>query len=39
MPRDVERGLAAGFVDYLTKPLDIARFNAVLDKWLTACED
>lgn len=26
MPRDVERGLAAGFVAYLTKPLDIEHF-------------
>jgi CheY-like chemotaxis protein len=25
MPADLERGRAAGFVDYLTKPLDIQR--------------
>lgn len=31
MPRDIERGKAAGFADYLTKPLDIAQFNSVLD--------
>lgn len=24
MPRDIERGIAAGFTDYLTKPLDVA---------------
>ncbi|WP_431064556.1 PAS domain S-box protein [Methylotuvimicrobium sp.] len=31
MPRDIERGKAAGFADYLTKPLDIAQFNGILD--------
>ena len=35
MPRDIERGKAAGFVDYLTKPLDVARFNAMLDRVLS----
>ena len=30
MPADVERGLAAGFADYLTKPLDFTRLYAVL---------
>ena len=34
LPRDIERGKAAGFDDYLTKPLDIARFNLVLDQLL-----
>ena len=27
MPRDIERGLQAGFDAYLTKPLDVARFR------------
>jgi len=31
MPRDIERGMAAGFTDYLTKPLDVTRFLAALD--------
>jgi signal transduction histidine kinase/ActR/RegA family two-component response regulator len=31
MPRDVERGLAAGFFRYLTKPIDIAMFNEAID--------
>jgi len=32
MPADIERGRAAGFSDYLTKPLDIAHFFATIDK-------
>ncbi|WP_437883911.1 hybrid sensor histidine kinase/response regulator [Pseudomonas sp. LRF_L74] len=31
MPRDIERGIAAGFADYLTKPLDIGRFLSCID--------
>jgi len=34
MPRDIERGRQAGFADYLTKPLDVGRFNRILDTWL-----
>ncbi len=34
MPRDIERGKAAGFVDYLTKPLSVARLMAVIDRIL-----
>ena len=30
MPRDIERGKAAGFTDYLTKPLDVVRFEDVM---------
>ena len=30
MPADVERGLAAGFADYLVKPLDFTRLHKVL---------
>jgi PAS domain S-box-containing protein len=36
MPRDLERGKAAGFVDYLTKPIDLQRFLAVVDRLLVA---
>ena len=32
MPRDIDRGKAAGFSEYLTKPLDMARFLAVIDQ-------
>jgi CheY-like chemotaxis protein len=34
MPRDVERGLAAGFFRYLTKPIDIVMFNEAIDSTL-----
>ena len=34
MVGDRERGLQAGFVDYLTKPLDVARLNLVIDQLL-----
>ncbi len=34
MTRDVEAGLAAGFVEYLVKPLDIKRFHAVTEPFL-----
>ncbi|MEN9396467.1 MAG: hypothetical protein RLZ81_997, partial [Pseudomonadota bacterium] len=32
--RDIERGMAAGFSDYLTKPLDLARFREVVERLL-----
>ena len=35
MPRDIEKGLQAGFFSYLTKPIEIERFNAALDAALT----
>lgn len=35
MPSEVEDGLAAGFTDYLTKPLDIAHFLAIINKILS----
>ncbi len=31
MPHDIERGLAAGFDRYLTKPIDIDKFNEAID--------
>jgi signal transduction histidine kinase/CheY-like chemotaxis protein/HAMP domain-containing protein len=34
MERDIKKGLAAGFTDYLTKPLDIPRLLALLDTLL-----
>jgi PAS domain S-box-containing protein len=34
LPRDIERGLAAGFFRYLTKPLDIKAFLAAVDEVL-----
>ena len=32
IPEDIERGLAAGFVDYWTKPIDFGAFLAALRK-------
>ncbi|OHD25970.1 MAG: hypothetical protein A2Y38_19300 [Spirochaetes bacterium GWB1_59_5] len=37
MANDIEKGLAAGFVEYLTKPLDIRRFLDTIDRVLTEC--
>lgn len=34
MPSDIERGMAAGFADYLTKPLDVPRFIEILSRHL-----
>lgn len=34
MPGDILRGREAGFADYLTKPIDVTHFYAVLDRWL-----
>jgi len=34
MHRDIERGMAAGFNDYLTKPLDVPHFYGVIDSML-----
>ena len=31
MPRDIERGRAAGFTDYLTKPIDVTRLLTVVE--------
>ncbi|MGM0554257.1 MAG: response regulator [Pseudomonadota bacterium] len=34
MPRDVKRGRAAGFREYLTKPIDVEEFFQVVDRYL-----
>lgn len=39
MPRDVKRGLAAGFTDYLAKPLDVEVFLKAIDHCLVSGED
>jgi len=31
MPRDIEKGLQAGFFRYLTKPIKVAEFMDTLD--------
>jgi len=39
MPRDIERGKAAGFSEYLTKPLNVAQFHATIDRLLYRTEN
>ncbi|VXC48307.1 ATP-binding protein [Massilia sp. 9I] len=34
MPRDIERGMAAGFTRYLTKPIDIDKFTDAINSTL-----
>ena len=34
MPRDIERGMAAGFHRYLTKPIDIEKFTEAINSTL-----
>jgi len=38
MPRDIERGLAAGFFRYLTKPIRVNEFMAALDEGLAMAQ-
>jgi CheY-like chemotaxis protein len=38
VPRDVEKGLAAGFFRYLTKPLKVDEFMGTLDVALAFAE-
>jgi PAS domain S-box-containing protein len=38
MPRDIEKGLQAGFFSYLTKPIKVPEFMAVLDAALEHVE-
>ena len=39
MKENIERGRAAGFADYLTKPIDIPKFIATLDRLLAPLPD
>ena len=39
MPRDIERGLAAGFFRYLTKPIRVAEFMEALDAGLELAQN
>ena len=39
MPRDIQKGLEAGFFRYLTKPIKINEFMSALDDALKFCEE
>jgi PAS domain S-box-containing protein len=39
MPRDIEKGLEAGFLRYLTKPINVAEFMDALDLALEYADD
>jgi signal transduction histidine kinase len=34
MPKDIEKGITAGFDDYITKPIDIKKFLLTINKYL-----
>ena len=36
MPQDIERGMAAGFAAYLTKPIDVPQLLAAIDRLMPA---
>ena len=38
MPRDIEKGLEAGFFRYLTKPIKVKEFMDILDEALERAE-
>jgi DNA-binding response OmpR family regulator len=38
MPRDIEKGLEAGFFRYLTKPIKVNEFMATLDMALNLAQ-
>ncbi|HSH89682.1 MAG TPA: ATP-binding protein [Ramlibacter sp.] len=39
IPRDIEKGLEAGFFDYITKPIKVARFMEALDAALVHAKE
>jgi CheY-like chemotaxis protein len=39
MPRDIEKGLEAGFLRYLTKPINVVEFMEALDLALEYADD
>jgi CheY-like chemotaxis protein len=39
MARDIERGMATGFSDYLSKPIKVAGFFETLDRCLPGCAE
>lgn len=39
LPQDIEKGLEAGFSDYIGKPIDVIRFYNIIDKTLDSLTD
>ena len=39
MHSDIEKGMQAGFNDYLTKPLNVEEFLALIDRYLSSHDD
>lgn len=39
MPHDIERGLSEGFTDYVTKPIEVVPFLALVDRYLKNKKD
>jgi len=33
-PGDIQRGLEAGFREYITKPIDVYQFHGILERYL-----
>lgn len=36
MPRDIEQGIAAGFNDYVTKPIQVNNFLQLIDHYVSS---
>ncbi|MDD5411231.1 MAG: hypothetical protein PHF31_07425 [Methylobacter sp.] len=39
MPRDIEHGKEKGFVDYITKPINVTRFFAAVNELFESKKD
>ena len=39
MSNDIARGIAAGFSDYMTKPIDVSNFLEIIDQRLPLCSE
>ena len=39
MPKDIEKGLQAGFDNYITKPIDIKKFMEAIEEVMSGLEN